>query len=199
MSLFIETIKILDGKPVNLSWHNQRMARTMQENTGTNEAPELVNHIYVPGNFTTGIVKCRIIYSNTIQEITFSPHIPRIITTLKMVRDDNIEYAFKYADRQKLESLLLEQKDKKGDILIVKNGFVSDTSFSNIIFYDGSRWLTPDTPLLIGTQRDKLINEGIISEASITPDDLKKFKKARLINALLEFNGEDIEIDQIVW
>jgi len=199
MSLFIETIKILDGKPVNLSWHNQRMARTMKENYGIEEPPDLNDIIRVPDKFQSGIVKCRIIYSIAIQEITFAQHTPRIVTTLKIVVDDHIEYTFKYADRKKLESLLREQKEKIGDILIVKNGFVTDTSYSNIIFYDGSKWVTPDTPLLAGTQRDKLINEGIISEASIIPEDLKKFKKARLINALLEFNGEDIDIDQIVW
>jgi len=69
----------------------------------------------------------------------------------------------------------------------------------NIVFYDGYRWVTPEIPLLEGTQRSKLISDGIITEETITPDDLKKYKKARLINALLEFKGQDIDIAQIVW
>ncbi|MBL7112351.1 MAG: aminotransferase class IV [Bacteroidales bacterium] len=199
MSLFIETLKILDGKPVNLFWHNKRLARARRENYGIEEPLDLLDFIRVPDEFQSGIVKCRITYSETITGITFSHHTPRRVTNLKMVVDDHIDYTFKYADRQRLETLLRKQPEKNGDILIIKNGFVTDTSYSNIVFHDGSRWVTPDTPLLAGTQRDKLIHEGIISEASISPDDLKKFKKARLINALLEFDGMDIDIDQIVW
>ncbi len=199
MSLFIETIKVLDGKPVNLSWHIQRLARTRKEYYGIEEPLDLMGFIKVPERFQNGIVKCRITYSTTIREITFSPYIPRPVTTLKMVVDDHIDYTFKYADRQRLETLLRKQSEQNGDILIIKNGFVTDTSYSNIAFHDGSVWLTSDTPLLAGTQRDKLIHEGIIFETTITPDDLKKFKSARMINALLEFNGKDIDIDQIVW
>ena len=199
MSQFIETLKILDGEPMNLFWHNKRLAKARRENYGIEEPLNLVDFIRVPDEFQSGTVKCRIFYSEAITEITFHPHIPRNVTTLKMVVDDQIDYAFKYADRRRLEILLRKQPDKNGDILIIKNGFVTDTSYSNIVFHDGSRWVTPDTPLLAGTQRDKLIHEGIITEASITPDDLNRFKKARLINSLLEFDGEDIDIDQIVW
>ena len=176
MSRFIETIKIQDETP-----------------------PDLSDHIQVPDNFKTGTARCRVLFSRSIEKITYASHIRRIVTTLKMVVDDGIDYSFKYADRQRLETLLRKQPDKNGDILIIKNGFVTDTSYSNIVFHDGSRWVTPDTPLLAGTQRHKLIHEGIITEARITPDDLNRFKKARLINALLEFDGEDIDIDQIVW
>ena len=153
MSLFIETLKILDGKPVNLTWHNKRLAKAIRENYGIEKPIDLGDFIRIPDEFQSGIVKCRIIYSRTITEITFSHHIPRIVTTLKMVVDDQIDYAFKYADRQRLETLLGQQPDKNSDILIIKNGFVTDTSYSNIVFHDGSRWVTPDTPLLAGTQR----------------------------------------------
>ena len=199
MSRFIETIKILDGKPLNLYRHNQRLCRARKDHYAIDEPFDLGDHIKIPEKFRTGMVKCRVIYDESMKEINFVPYIPRILITLKMVVDDTIDYSYKYTDRRKLESLLEKQPDKNGDILIIKNGFITDTSFSNIVFHDGNRWVTPDTPLLAGTQRDKLIHEGIISEIPIIPDDLKRFKKARLINALLEFDGEDISIDQIVW
>jgi 4-amino-4-deoxychorismate lyase len=199
MSRFIETIKILDGKPVNLTWHNRRMARAMKDHFGIIDPPALQDLIAVPHEHKSGIVRCRIIFSETIREITFTPHIPRIVTTLKMVVDNDIEYTYKYADRERLANLLRKQPAENGDILIIKNGFITDTSYSNIAFYDGSGWVTPDTPLLAGTQREKLIHEGILKETPITPDDINQFKKARLINALLEFEGNDIDIDQIVW
>jgi 4-amino-4-deoxychorismate lyase len=72
------------------------------------------------------------------------------------------------------------------DILIIKNGFITDTSFSNIAFFDGTQWFTPFTYLLNGTQRQHLLRQGAIVETEITPSDLKQFRYAKLINAMLD-------------
>jgi 4-amino-4-deoxychorismate lyase len=72
------------------------------------------------------------------------------------------------------------------EILIIKNGFVTDTSFSNIVFFDGIKWITPSTYLLNGTQRQQLLQQGAIIEEEIRPSDLKHFRFAKLINAMLD-------------
>ena len=66
------------------------------------------------------------------------------------------------------------------DILIVKQGFITDTSYSNVLFYNGKEWLTPTHPLLKGTQRASLLDQEIIRVAEIRLEDLHHFKKVTL-------------------
>ena len=106
-----------------------------------------------------------------------------------MVIDDEINYSHKYHNRNHLENLF-SQKGDCGDILIVKNGLITDTSFANILFYNGKEWLTPANPLLKGTQRKFLLETEKVSTADIRPSDLKYFKRARLVNAMMRFEDE---------
>ena len=124
-----------------------------------------------------------------IREVQVLPYRERPISTLKLVVDDSIDYRYKYADRGSLENLLLLKGDCD-DILIVKNGCISDTSFTNIVFQaaDGS-WVTPDTPLLRGTMLQFLLKEGKISEKRIMLENLAEYTKARLINCMLDLDS----------
>ena len=73
------------------------------------------------------------------------------------------------------------------DILIIKDGFITDTSYSNIVVRDDSgRWFTPSSYLLKGTKRSYLLDKGIISEAEITPASLRKYKELKLINSMID-------------
>jgi len=127
----------------------------------------------------------------------FLPHHYRQIKSLKLVEDDKIDYRYKFADRQHL-GRLFERRGDCDDILIVKNGCITDSFTANVIFSDGSRWWTPDTPLLAGTMRAKLLKEGKISECRITPNGLNKYLKAGLINAMQDIdNMPVIAIDRI--
>jgi 4-amino-4-deoxychorismate lyase len=84
------------------------------------------------------------------------------------------------------------------DILIVKDGYITDTSFSNIVFFDGEKWVTPARPLLRGTMRESLLKRNLIGEENITVDDLNKIKEARLINAMLPLEtGTAIQVENI--
>jgi 4-amino-4-deoxychorismate lyase len=109
---------------------------------------------------------------------------------------DDIDYSFKYSDRSALTRLI--DKSIADDILIIKNRQVTDTSYSNIAFTDGQKWFTPSNPLLKGTMRAKLINEGIISEIEISPAQISGFSHFRLINAMLGFNAPILSVSVIV-
>jgi 4-amino-4-deoxychorismate lyase len=98
----------------------------------------------------------------------------------------DIDYNLKYADRSALEALKAERPDAD-DVLIVKNGYVTDTTIANIAFFDGERWLTPATPLLEGTTRARLIDEGVLTPAPIRYDAIDHFKSVALFNALQGF------------
>ena len=86
-------------------------------------------------------------------------------------------------------NILFEKKDKADEIIIVKNGYITDTSIANIVIYDGTSWLTPKVPLLRGTARARLLEEKEIIEANITVKMLLKSQKLALLNAMI---GMDI-------
>jgi 4-amino-4-deoxychorismate lyase len=115
------------------------------------------------------------------------------------VQDDEIDYSYKYTDRSRLDSLRKPPINSgDSDVLIVKNGLVTDTSFANIAFSDGKKWYTPDSPLLKGTKRALYLTNGTLTERRIRPADISGFTRARLINAMLDLEtGIDITMDNI--
>ncbi len=187
MCRFLETIKILDGVPQNLGLHRQRMRRTCNKFFPDRQPVNPAGIIHVPDDAGTGIYKCRITYGPQILRIDYEKYQPRRIKTLKLIRDDLVGYDFKFADRQHI-SRLFGQRSFCDDVLIVKNGFVADTSYCNILFSEGENWFTPDTPLLAGTCRQRLLSEGKILEKTIRPSDIFRYEKFMLVNAMLDFD-----------
>lgn len=183
MFRLFESIRLKDGIPQNLELHNERCNRTMRDLFAVKQPIDLAGVIDVPPEFSKGIVKCRIDYDDVVRSVRYELYNPRQIKTLQIIRIDNISYSYKYADRSALEALKL--KTRADEILIVRNGLITDTSFSNVVFFDGSSWLTPAAPLLRGTMREKLLNDGLITCCDISPHDICFFKEARLINAMI--------------
>ena len=55
-------------------------------------------------------------------------------------------------------------------------------------FYSSGLWYTPLKPLLRGTTRQKLVDEGKIIEKEIRVEDLKNYSKVALMNAMIDFD-----------
>ena len=196
MSRLFETIRICDGEPCNLSLHEKRLNSSRQKLFGSTGAITLADHIRVPDDCRTGIYRCRVIYEESIISTEFIPYLPATVRTLKIVHADEIDYSLKYLDRTCLTRLI--DREVADDVLIVKNGCVTDTSYSNIVFTDGRKWVTPDTPLLRGTMREKLLREGAMEEHRITLSEIDSFTHFRLINAMLGFEAPLLPIKNIV-
>ena len=196
MCRLFETIKISDGKPENLYLHNERLNHSRKLLFGKSDQLRLEDFINVPENARKGLFRCRVIYSDSVISIEFTPYIPAIIKTLKTVEADWLEYDHKFLDRKPLQSLI--DKNVADDILIVRNGCITDTSYANIVFTDGKKWVTPDTPLLKGTMRAFLLSKGVIIEERITINDLTRFTHLRMINAMLGFAAPDISVSSII-
>lgn len=184
LALF-EVIKVKGRKLQNIDYHNSRMNLALTKVFGIKEPISLEKEIRIPENLNNQVYKCRIIYSSKIEKIEFEPYQPRTINSLKIITHNTIDYSVKFFDRTIINDLF-EQRGNCDDILIVKNGFITDTSYANIVFWDGSLWITPSTPLLPGTKRQKLIDEKKIFEKEIKIKDLKSFEKARIINAMID-------------
>lgn len=180
---FIETFKVTKSNINNLYYHNQRFNNTRKIFFNLNflDLSSIVN--------LENDARCRISYNENILNIEYFPLNKREFKSFKIVESNNIEYKFKYKNRDKLNSLKDENYD---EIIIVKNNLITDTTISNLAFFDGKNWLTPKHPLLKGTYREKLLQENFLKEANINVKELKKFKKFAIINAILEFQEIDI-------
>ena len=129
MSLYFETIQLLDGELKNLEFHQERFERTRSKALGLKRHPLLSEVIQVPRGLEQGVLKCRVIYEKEIVRIEYEPHQAQKVHSLKMVYSDSIEYGFKYVDRSELE-ILFHQRGYCDDILIEK----SAQACSNLCF-----------------------------------------------------------------
>lgn len=188
MCRLVESIKVEDGQLIHIEWHNLRFNEARREVFGVEQAVNLQDLIVIPAGLSSGVYKCRVLYKKQIEAIEFQSYTPRKVETLRLVDGGNIDYHLKLENRKALNELL-SQKGEADDILIVKDGCITDTSYANIAFFDGSQWFTPDTYLLNGTQRQRLLAEGILTEARIPPADLVKYTAAKPINAMLDFEN----------
>ena len=184
---YIETIKVENGELKNLRFHQARFIRTRIEMLGLNSHPELKKKIFVPDRARKGLFKCRVLYDLKITHVEFHPYQRPEIRSLKLVSDDPITYSYKSADRSALTALY-NLRGSCDDILILKNGKITDSSFANVVLWDGFQWFTPEEPLLEGCMRAFLLENGLIKTASIRMEDLPRFKSLKLINALNHLN-----------
>jgi len=180
--LLLETIKIEDGQIHNLHYHQNRCTKSRQALFHSSDVLDLSSIIDAP---KTGLYRCRILYGEVLHSIDYIPYISKKIQTLRIVPSD-IDYSLKYANRDALNTLLESNKDVD-EVIIEKNGYLTDTTISNIAFYDGEQWLTPAKPLLEGTMRAKLIDEGFLQIKEIKKEDLPDYTQVALMNAMIGF------------
>lgn len=79
----------------------------------------------------------------------------------------------------------------------MKNGLLTDTSFTNVAVFDGERWLTPKHPLLLGTKRASLLERQVIKEADISVETLMNAQKVSLINAMIDLGEIEITTQMV--
>lgn len=178
---FIESIRVENGVLQNLKLHQQRVNETSKI-FSFNKTLDLSSITLSKVN-DDDIYKFRVLYSGNDYSVEISRYKPREIKSLKLVYDNDIIYDHKFENRDALNDLF-EKRGDSSDILIVKNGFITDSSYSNIVLFDGEDYLTPSTFLLNGTMRQRLLDEKRIKEREIKVEDLKNYKRIFLINAL---------------
>lgn len=180
----IETIRYMDARPENLAHHNLRMNRTRQDLFGSEDFVDLGELIRIPDMLPSHVYKCRVTYTHQIVAVEWEPYQRRVIRSLQIVHNETIDYTYKYRQRHDLEKIY-SQKKKHDDVLIVRNGYLTDAYVCNIALLKGDKWLTPALPLLKGTQRELLLEQDKIYEADIHLDNLPDFTHIRLFNAMM--------------
>jgi 4-amino-4-deoxychorismate lyase len=171
--IFFETIKIKNGVIKNLSYHQKRVNYTVSrffKSKPFSIKKALLKHP------KRGVLKTKIIYNKKILKIETTPYKPEKKTKPDFI-DTDIEYKYKFFQREFF----------KENTIFVKNKYITDHTIANIAFFDGKNWLSPVVPLLKGTTRARLLDGGVLKLSSIKKDDIKKFKKIALLNALKGF------------
>lgn len=181
---FIETLRIENGAVDNLSYHTERFNRTRSAFWNDSVPMNLADYIHPPA--AEGVLKCRIVYDQAIREVTYAPYAMRPVRLLRLVASDTIDYTYKSIDREAI-NCLFSQRDTADDVLIVRNGLLTDTSIANIALYDGRNWFTPTTPLLKGTRRAALLDNRKLAEREITLEQLFTYSHLTLFNAMIDF------------
>lgn len=184
MCQFIETICVKRGKILHLADHQERMDRSIFYFYGKRTTPDLKSFLTTPEYAQKGWYKCRIEYGQEIEDITWEPYHIKEISSLSLVIADDINYSWKYTNRSIFKELIREAMTD--DIIIVKNGYITDSSYANLLFRSDEDWVTPSTPLLKGTQRNRLLKAGVIKEQLISRNDLYKYDRIKWINAMLD-------------
>jgi 4-amino-4-deoxychorismate lyase len=194
---FFETIRYKNGILENVSYHQARINRTLRALGGN--TPIQLDKIQLVQDFEKDIVyKIKCLYN-----LEGALHIEKEIYNKKIIKNVSIhlaaqeEYQFKYTDRTWLNEAL--KKRGTDEIIIVQNNIIKDGNYANLVLFNGIEWHTPKNPLLLGTQRTRLIDENKIIEKVITLSDLANYTTLKYINAMMLWEeSPEIEIGQIV-
>jgi 4-amino-4-deoxychorismate lyase len=184
MCLLLETVKVQNRQLQNIEAHNLRAAKSRRVLFGVEDPFDLRDFISLPDDLEDTLYKCRIVYEQTVQHVEFLSYLPKKIQTLRLVVNDELRYEHKYLDRSSFDKFV--QSAFADDVLIVQHGLITDSSFSNIVFYNGKKWVTPTQPLFRGIKRQILLEKGLIHEGKIFQKDLHRFMYAALINVMLD-------------
>lgn len=132
-----------------------------------------------------------------LESFELTPYTVRPVQRIRLVDADDLRYGKKYTDRCDIQRYF-QQRGLCDDVLLVQQGHLTDTSYANIALFDGDHWYTPAWPVLRGTRREKLIENGTLRSFVIRERDLHNFEKIRLINAMLPWGeGPEIGVENV--
>ena len=198
---FIETFMLRGGELIAGELHRERMLRTLREQGAETSSAFLQSLLstspwreveaYLTGQQVLPATTYRLTLEYSLaglSAIRLIPYGKRTIRALcPILLSDDFEYSYKYADRSFFDRMKAELADDEEPLFVRSDGSITDTSFTNVLIETEAGYLTPTRPLLRGTQREGLLQAGLIAEA----DDLSlstlrsKAKAILLINALL--------------
>jgi 4-amino-4-deoxychorismate lyase len=193
MSLLTESIRVYNGRVYNIKLHNQRCNQARSALFGSLIPLDLRSYIQVPDAYSEGLVKCRILYNQSVQDISFEAYSIRMINKLCIIENNTIQYPYKFTERPELDQLYHRRKEAD-EIIIVKNGLITDAYYYNIVLSRDGDLFTPASPLLEGTRRAALLKHGKLKKANIHITELYSYNTIYLVNALSPLGSIKIRV-----
>lgn len=179
-----ETLLIKEGVPQNIAYHQQRFDLACREYFNTEPFLNLIEVMIPPIMNCADTLRCRLDYNQSEYRVNFFTYMPRNIIEFQLIETQNLDYRFKYSDREFFNAL---PTSENCEVIVVNNGKVSDCSIGNLLFLKQGEWFSPKDYLLKGTQLSRLLDEKRVSLCEITPENLWDFEQVMLINALNPF------------
>lgn len=177
-SIFLfETIKIQDGIAQNLIYHEQRIQNSINFSSKFN----LEQILYTKKQ---GLIRAKVVYdlNGELVSVDFFEYKMKKFHTFQLVNID-FNYDKKYLDRSNIEAI----KGSFDEVIMVKNSLITDTSIANVAIFKNSHWITPKSPLLNGTTRQRLLDENKIIQDDLCVDDLLNVKRLAIFNSMIGF------------
>lgn len=187
-----ETIKIKHQKVLLFEDHLARMKHSIKALSGRDLHIELNEKIILQAIKNDDLFKCRILYNDQEYQVEISRYQKRHIEKIVFIHDDDISYPLKFTDKN---CFLKHTKNLSAttEPIFVVEGFLTDSSYSNIALWNGNEWHTPKEPLFFGVRRNILLNENLIVEKDISINDMHQYQKISFINAMLDL--EELKIN----
>lgn len=198
---FIETFMLRGGELIAGELHRERMLRTLRDQGSEASSTFLQSLLstspwreveaYLTGQQVLPATTYRLTLEYSLAGLSAIRLIPYCKRTIRALRPillpDGFDYSYKYADRRFFERVKAELASDEEPLFVRPDGSITDTSFTNVLIETEAGYLTPTRPLLRGTQREGLLQAGLITEADdLTLSALRsKAKVILLINALL--------------
>jgi 4-amino-4-deoxychorismate lyase len=188
---FFETIRYKDALAENLFYHQQRVERTFMHFGEICHLDitriDLKSEAEKKGAINNAVYKCKIMYDLKGNiKISFEPYQIRAIKTFTIVDIGSNEYSSKFTNRTWINDAV--KTVASDEVIFAKDGVLKDASYANIVLYDGFSWITPKSPLLLGTKRASLLDAQQIIEQDILAEQLGNFKKLKFINAMMHMD-----------
>ena len=181
---FIETIKLLDSNIFHIEYHQKRIKDTFSHFFPSEKVFSLENILSKQGFPEKGKYKIRFVYSAYDYTLEVIPYQITPIKSISCVDVGDLDYSYKFSDREQLNHL--KKEAPTDEVIFIKQGMVTDSSYANLVFSDGVKWYTSTSFLLNGTCRQRLLKEGKIEERPIFQKDIPSFGYIGLINAMLD-------------
>ncbi|WP_304235330.1 aminotransferase class IV [Jiulongibacter sediminis] len=184
MSLYFETIKYQRGEFFLLDYHEDRLNRTRFSQLGEKNGISLSAVLSDPPA-DNQLYRCRVSYGQNIIKVEYFPYSIAEHQTIGFQEVGGYTYYFKAENRDYLNESVT--RSGQSDVIYLKEGQLTDASYSNLVFFNGTSWFTPETYLLNGVKRQFLMHQKLIKEAKIRLDNIHDFSKIALINAMRDF------------
>jgi len=181
----LETIRIEGGRPLHLEYHNHRFNRSRRELFGATEDLDLAD--FLMDAPSSGLWRCRVLYTLYIEKVEYLPytlHLPHRFALAEFEGD----YTYKYADRSIFEKLKRAHPEAE-ELLLCRDGLLTDTTIANIALRRDDLWYTPAQPLLPGTTRERLLEQGRLIPAEIPCDAIGTYDAIAVMNAMIGFQN----------
>jgi 4-amino-4-deoxychorismate lyase len=190
MFSFLETICISNGQAQHVDFHQMRVNETFDTFFPEWEPFDVLEEIGKVELPKQGIHRLRITYTEDPQSIEVIPYEAKIINKFALVDSGEIDYGFKWADRDFFKSIL-DAHPESDEVIFHKDGIIQDCTIANLAFLKDGIWYTPEAPMHWGTTRARLLVEDQVEETDILVSELDQYERICLINVFRPLSQEN--------